>query len=419
MGVRGDEVALQFALDSGKARLFLDGLDEVNREYIISLKSEIINLSASHRNISLIITSRPGALLDHLYEIPDFFIFEIAKLDIGDYLEFLKKIGTPAESAENLVSAINRPENGKVKNVVETPLMLTLLVMVYGCKTVIPNNLPDFYKEMFHVLSHLHDESKPGYVRQWATSLNPAEINKIFEAFCYSSMELASNSLTQDQFAESHSVAKDISGIECTPQGLRTDLVESVCLMAKDGLNTTFIHKSVQEFFCAFFISHCKDDEFVEQFYQSFDNMQRIIRFDQTLEFLEQIDSDRFSRYYLQYWWKTLSLSYDLDDSDGLMDQFIDEVNALTHLKIDNPLKMRIFEIMLSHSKLLKPDESELNEPESRGGKRVSFSIKFNRKKAISGVNQYLKGVKNLMAHEEKSKEKKHATLINMLRKNA
>ncbi|WP_156802202.1 NACHT domain-containing protein [Leeia oryzae] len=402
MGVRVvDEDFFKELMASGYVKLFLDGLDEVSLDVFHELLRDISILAVEYPKVTILVTSRPGVLLERLSSIPDFTSFEIAKLEPKDYLGFLNKIGTDDGVANKLISSLNSNANNKVRTVVDTPLMLTLLVNVYGCHQKIPDNIPDFYRQMLHVLSYMHDSLKPGFVRKWATSLTPEEINTLFETFCYASMECASNSLDLDKFSDAFNKAKSISGINCTLPGFRTDVVDALCLMVKDGIYLTFIHTSIQEFFCAFFISHSKNEDFVMRFYQSFDSLDRFAKFDQVLRFLESIDSERYYKYYISYWFDRLSEEFNLDDPDNVFDGFIAKDFLNIHKKIDNPLKFKMLVAVLAYAKHV----------ENNG----VYSYEFDKKLSVRYIQDYINELNASIKENARLNGKRNMALLEML----
>lgn len=247
-------------LESGKCRLFLDGYDEISREYSLRTKAEINQLLASNKLLEVAITSRPGAISQHLRDSFDIAQHEIAPISSQDHSAFFSKIGVDAETRTRLLLAIER-SRAEIRNLLSTPLMLTLLVITCAGQQELPDTLPEFYDSLFNVLASTHDGTKPGYTRQKATSLSNSELERLFSAFCFvSKSKFRRNSLTIRQMEEALEKSKEISNTKCTTEGFRTEVTETVCLMLSDGLETAFIHKSIQEYYSARFI-HTLDNK--------------------------------------------------------------------------------------------------------------------------------------------------------------
>lgn len=259
IGEEDPEELLKVLLKSGKTRLFLDGYDEVSREHSLRTKAEITQLVRANEKVEILITSRPGAISQHLSDSFEIHQCEVAPISPAEHGEFFERIGVNPETKQRLLGAIGR-SRAEIKLLLSTPLMLTLLVKTCGAQQDLPDTLPEFYDSLFNVLSSTHDGTKPGYVRQKATNLGNTDLEKLFCAFSFASKELfKKNSLTQRQLEESLTSAAKISDVKCSTEGFKTDVTETICLMVKDGLDTAFIHKSIQEYYAARFIHTLED----------------------------------------------------------------------------------------------------------------------------------------------------------------
>ncbi|WP_333986645.1 NACHT domain-containing protein [Burkholderia cepacia] len=292
-----DEELLTHLLSRGNVTLLLDGFDEVPREFVLDVRDRIAELIAKYKKIRVVISSRPGALCAHVQDLPKIIQVEIAELGESDFEPFLTKIGTDPTVLSKLLQAVNSSST-QVKRLLKTPLMLTLLVLTCGGKQQIPDTLPEFYDSLFRVLAVMHDETKPGYVREMATKLTYAELEQLFECFSFVSREkFEKPSLNPSQFEESIRIAIDYSGHQCTPDGFRTDVSETVCLMVREGVDTTFIHKSIHEYYTARFVKSLPDDETAKQAYDSITEA-RFLSWGAELRFLEQIDPIRYKIFF-------------------------------------------------------------------------------------------------------------------------
>jgi NACHT domain len=261
IGKLNAEEILKLLLKSGKTKIFLDGYDEISREFSLRTKSEITRITRDNEKTKILITSRPGAISQHLTDSVDIHQCEIAPISPSEHGRFFEKIGADIETKDRLLGAISRSK-AEIKDLLSTPLMLTLLVKTCGAQQDLPDTLPEFYDSLFNVLSSTHDGTKPGYVREKATNLGNAELEKLFCAFCFASKELfKKTSLSVRQLEESFQSASKITDIKSSLEGFKTDVTETICLMVKDGLDTTFIHKSIQEYYSARFIHQLEDKE--------------------------------------------------------------------------------------------------------------------------------------------------------------
>lgn len=197
--------------------------------------------------------------------------YDIAPLSEKDHSGFFTKIGTPQETKERLLISIEK-SNAQIKSLLSTPLMLTLLVLTCGQKQDLPDTLPEFYDSLFNLLSSMHDGTKPGFARQKATNLSNSDLEALFRAFSYASKEIiGKTSLNHTQFDNALTAALKITDLKCTNEGFKTDVTETICLMVKDGVDTTFTHKSIQEYYTASFIHRIEDDNIAKEVFKSID----------------------------------------------------------------------------------------------------------------------------------------------------
>lgn len=263
------DAAIGIMLHSGKIRLFLDGFDEIKREYALGVKEQIQNLLNKNQKLQIVLSSRPGALSQYLIDIGSLQQYEIAPLGEKDYRGFFEKIGVAPDTKERLIKAIDK-SNAQIKHLLSTPLMLTLLVLTCGMQQDLPDTLPEFYDSLFNLLASMHDGTKPGYVRQKATNLSNQDLEILFGAFSFAAKEVVGRvSLNTPQFEQSFSHALKLTELKCTSEGFRTDVTETVCLMVKEGMDTTFVHKSIQEYYAASFIRRIEDDEIAAEVFSS------------------------------------------------------------------------------------------------------------------------------------------------------
>lgn len=291
------EELLAHLLNRGNLTLFLDGFDEVPREFAMGVRDKLFSLSSKYKTLQFVISSRPGALCAHLQDLPNLGFAEVAELGESDFKPFLRKIGTEDVVLDRLILAIENSST-HVKQLLKTPLMLTLLVLTCGGKQHIPDTLPEFYDSLFRVLAIMHDETKPGYVREMATKLTYSELEQLFECFSFVTRErFDKTSLNPSQFEDSFKAAISYINKNCTAEGFKTDVSETVCLMVREGIDTTFIHKSIQEYYTARFIKSIPDDETSKGIYDLITET-RLITWGAEIKFLEQIDTVRYNLFF-------------------------------------------------------------------------------------------------------------------------
>jgi len=137
---------------------------------------------------------------------------------------------------------------------------------------------------------------KAGFNRKRYSGLSERQLQTLFEAFCFMTIQNSfGRSLSSDQFSTAFSQAQEYSGdAKCEEDKFRLDIVKVACLMLEEGIDTsTFLHKSLLEYYAAAFIKHSTDDV-AKLFYEAAAENYR--PWEEVLRFLSDIDPYRYSK---------------------------------------------------------------------------------------------------------------------------
>lgn len=289
-----DLPTVRYMLEEGFLSIYADGFDEVRREFALRTQGELHSLTVEYRATRWVISTRRGSLSNHLHAIPRFSIYELMPLGEADLKPFLERVLGDAEQRESLLSQLAHTTTS-IKGLLTTPLMVTLLAVLFKRSNGIPASIHDFYLQLFQVAAWHHDALKPSYVRERATSLSTSELQDVFETFTFLSKDHGV-SLSDTQFNSCARKSATLTKKEFGPDGLRTELTEGVCLMSRDGLKTAFVHRGIQEFFAASFIRSQTDGEVVAKIYAQMRG-NKLSQWIQELSFLQHIDQIRYLKY--------------------------------------------------------------------------------------------------------------------------
>lgn len=283
---------LQFLFRSGRISLLLDGFDELDESLAKDTITQLTSYGTRFPELQVIVTSRPG---NEIQKCTSFKTVRIAGLKSVDYSPFLQKLGLDLVKVTQIKEAI-RKSPSKVSELITTPLMLTLVVMVYESEKEIPETLPEFFDRLFRVVFSRHDKLKAAFSRKHHSGLSERRLQELFEAFCFMAMQNAfTRSLSHKQFQTAFDEALQYSeNCKCELEMFKHDLTKVACLMLEEGLdNTTFLHKSIMEYYAAAFIAHSMD-EVASMFYIGVQESSR--PWWEVLSFLKNIDPYRFTR---------------------------------------------------------------------------------------------------------------------------
>lgn len=290
-----DEVTHDYLFSSGKCCLLLDGFDELDEALTKETLEHLAWLRTKYNELQIIITSRPG---HEIQKVPYFRVIQIAPLTAGEHAAFLHKLGVDSGKSQ-LIRAAIRESPSKISSLITTPLMLTLVVMVYEADAQIPDSIPEFFDSLFQVVFSKHDHLKAGFNRKHHCGLSERKLLELFEAFCFMTTQLGyGRTLSDEQFVEAFDLAIEYTdNCTCDVEKFRLDITKVACLMLQEGLNTyTFLHKSIVEYYAAAHVKHSIEENAVI-FYNEVAKDSRI--WGETLLFLRSIDSYRFQKYYV------------------------------------------------------------------------------------------------------------------------
>jgi predicted NACHT family NTPase len=281
-----------FYATSGKLVLLLDAFDELDATLVQTVINSLEVMSQKYPMLQIIVSSRPDSGIERSAH---FHVLKLAPLKSDDHAPFLQKIFPDKQKSSQLLQAIKK-SGTKIAEMLTTPLMLTLLVLVYKNEQKIPTELAEFYDALFQTLISRHDKMKPGYVRKRFCKLSDRQLQAMFEAFCFITRQKNLAILNEDQFVETATEASNFANTPCQPTEFQNELLKVACLMQEEGQKYYFVHKSVQEYFAASFIKKSQDDLAIK-FYEKMQGT-TWIKWRQELEFLRQIDGYRFAKHF-------------------------------------------------------------------------------------------------------------------------
>lgn len=278
--------------ESGKISFLLDGFDEVDPNKVQKIMTEIDELSYRYEKCRIILSSRPDSDCKHLTK---FQTNKINALNEADLHGFYKKITKDEAFSTRICATINKSPT-KIRGLITTPLLATLLAISYRTVQKIPLDFSEFYDEIFQILLIRHDASKLGWRRIRKSKLDDRQIQQIFEAFCFATRRRKLTSL--DRETAYQLVADSIAETDITsePQHFIDDIKKITCLLIDEAKKISFVHASVQEFFASRYIK-TRTDLVAKRFYkQILDNKWE--NWTEELQFLMQIDSYRAQKHF-------------------------------------------------------------------------------------------------------------------------
>lgn len=293
LGFASDQSVLDYLAAAGRLSLFLDGFDETNPSVRSQLIGEIESFHEKYPNVAIVVTSRKDSDIEHSRV---FRLLEVDPLKRPDVDQLIKKL-MPADPIVNEILEAIKTSDHKIEALLTTPLLVTLLVIVYKAAQRIPSNLPEFYDAMFYLMLFRHDKTKPGFNRFRNCNLDEQGMQKVFETFCVElKIQKAGLEIAHEVAHEAAKSALVESKLDVNPDAFIKDIRSVTCLLNEEDGSLHFLHKSVGEYYSAKHIVR-KPDPSVRQFYEKMRGG-KWIAWRYELEFLAEIDQYRFLKYF-------------------------------------------------------------------------------------------------------------------------
>ncbi|WP_311567859.1 NACHT domain-containing protein [Photobacterium arenosum] len=251
---------LDYSLDLGKVLLIFDGFDELNNELRERYEKEIVGIASKYQNILLLLSSRPDGRF-HSWE--EFYVYKVLPLDKEKSKALISKLDYDRQVKRKFLDVLDKKLYEKHESFASNPLLLTMMLLTYEQIAEIPNKIHLFYEQAFLTLFNKHDSLKSLYKRKSFSNLPLDDFRKLLSAFSivsYSDRKYYFSEVEIKRYLEN---ALRISGVEVDQVHFLNDLLDTVCIMQRDGNGYTFTHRSFQEYFTSIFIvNYASDNKF-------------------------------------------------------------------------------------------------------------------------------------------------------------
>ena len=248
----------EYSMKEGGYIIFLDGYDEVNRDKLDKITSEIKSLAEKYNNNKLYVSSRPS---DDFIGWNDFCEVETLPLSKKQALSLISKIDFDEKAKEIFYKELNDHLYEDYQSFASNPLLLNIMLLTFQKHASIPEKLNDFYEEAFVTLFNVHDATKDSYVRDIRSKLGCEDFKHVFSYLCFKSYFRSEFEFTEARLRNYLQQAQEkIPRIRFSIDEFIEDLTMSVCMLVKEGLVFRFSHRSFQEYFAAWYTCKLTDD---------------------------------------------------------------------------------------------------------------------------------------------------------------
>lgn len=240
---------------SGSFVIFFDGYDEVSSSKKEKITNDICRITKRYNKNSYILTSRPFVNIDMIENFHNYHVCDLSEEEIKSFIK--RQFGeAEQELADKIIETISNEESKTYKSFLSNPLLLSMFIITYQTDSNIPQKKSDYYNQVFNTLYSVHDtSSKLGFVREKKSGLSKEDFIEILKRFSFKSFFNQKYSFTSEYFdLQLNRLKKDLK-LSFAIDDIVYDLEVAIGILTQEGLEITFPHRSLQEYFAALYVT--------------------------------------------------------------------------------------------------------------------------------------------------------------------
>lgn len=290
-GLPGNSEALKSLSVERDVELYLDGFDELSQKDSEKVDRDLNYFSTNFPFVKVFVSARPHVRLALNATLN---AYRIENLDKSDAFRLINKLLSREPILASELREKLEAHQGRVTELLETPLLVTLLVAKYTQTQQIPGQLSEFYGSIFQTLFEKHDNFKLPFRRRKRLSITALAYERAFEQFCFGALFV--EPLTSERAGELAQWAMTARHIEGDSMGLLSDISDISSLINDDNNLWSFIHNSVQEFYAAHWLLSGSDEE-LKRHSGLLTRVQNAATRDQIFRFACELDEYRYKKF--------------------------------------------------------------------------------------------------------------------------
>ncbi len=255
-----DNDLFSYFCSSGRFCFILDGFDEIVQSQRDSAQRQILQLSSDYPLCRFVVSSR--------YERrfagwQNFDLYESLPFDLAKVKRLVELVPFEPSAKKLFQKQLDEEFYEQNKSFLSNPLLAIMMMMTFKENMDIPRRMNIFYDQAFTTLFQWHDATK-AFNRE--KTLDIDEFQRSFASFCLLSYHQEKFEFTKSEVIDLINKSNKLTGISKKAEDILKDYEETVNLLKQEGLKYVFIHRSFQEYFCAYAITILNPSKFPEIF---------------------------------------------------------------------------------------------------------------------------------------------------------
>lgn len=246
--------------NTGRFCFILDGFDEVVNSERNNVQNQILQMCSDYPNCSFVVSSRYEKRFAGWH---NFELFESKPFDLKKVRTLIEKVPFDQTARKLFLKQLDEDFYNDNESFLSNPLLAIMMMMTFKENMDIPRRMNIFYDQAFTTLFQWHDATK-AFNR--AKTLDIEAFQRSFGMFCLLSYHQEKFEFTHSEVIELINKSNKICDIKASPEEILKDYEETVNLLRQEGLKYVFIHRSFQEYFCAYAIIRLNHNKFSDIF---------------------------------------------------------------------------------------------------------------------------------------------------------
>lgn len=238
-------------LSSGKCVLYLDGFDEIPRQFRPQFQNDIVALSDRFQKCTIVVSTRPDSLITSLRQV---YLLRPQPLTLQEAFEHVDRYDIDNELQESFKALLAERVFEQHRSYASNPLLLAVLFLTYRTHLHLHERPALMYDEVFDALCFRHDARKGGFRRELLSGLSQDVFIQFVELFSYVTLHEQAFAFTPPVLRKYIIDCLNALHLSTDSSLVADDLVQSISYLLDDDGEFVFIHRSLQEFMASKFI---------------------------------------------------------------------------------------------------------------------------------------------------------------------